>query len=357
MLEALLEFPEFSIEQESKQQILLRELNALTSHHTQKCAEYGQIMRALWPNFSAPESLGEVPYLPIRLFKTHPLRSIDEKDVFKTLLSSGTTGQRPSQVFLDRETARRQTMALARIMSTVLGPNRLPMILVEPDVRLSERSKFTARSAGVLGMMNFGRDHFFCLDEQMNLNVEGLRNFLRTHAGAPFLIFGFTFMVWQYFFLPCESMGIDLSNGILIHSGGWKKLQQIAVSNTEFKSRFAQSTGLARIYNFYGTVEQVGSVFLEGEDGYFYAPNFADVIIRDPVTWREARVGMPGVIQILSLLPLSYPGHSLLTEDLGILHGIDDGSCGRRGKYFSVVGRIPAAELRGCSDTHTAVAA
>jgi hypothetical protein len=147
---------------------------------------------------------------------------------------------------------------------------------------------------------------------------------------------------------------LDLSQGILIHSGGWKKLQQMAVTNTEFKRRFRESTGLHRIFNFYGMVEQVGSVFLEGEDGYLYPPNFADVIVRDPINWKEAPVGTVGVIQVLSLLPLSYPGHSLLTEDLGVIHGIDDSTCGRMGKRFSVIGRVPRAELRGCSDTYAA---
>ena len=51
-------------------------------------------------------------------------------------------------------------------------------------------------------------------------------------------------------------------------------------------------------------------------------------------------------------LPRSYPGHSLLTEDLGVLLGEDDCPCGRKGKYFKVTGRVPRAEVRGCSDTY-----
>ncbi len=161
-------------------------------------------------------------------------------------------------------------------------------------------------------------------------------------------------MVWQYLFTRIADLRFDLSNGILLHSGGWKKLEQMAVTNDEFKRRFRHATGLNKIFNFYGMVEQVGSVFVEGEDGYLYPPNFADVIIRDPATWQEAPVGTPGVIQVVSLLPRSYPGHSLLTEDLGVMHGIDDSTCGRMGKRFSVLGRVPRAELRGCSDTHAA---
>ena len=57
-----------------------------------------------------------------------------------------------------------------------------------------------------------------------------------------------------------------------------------------------------------------------------------------------------GLIQTLSLLPISYPGHNILTEDLGIIQGIDDCKCGKMGKYFTILGRVPNSELRGCSD-------
>ena len=59
-----------------------------------------------------------------------------------------------------------------------------------------------------------------------------------------------------------------------------------------------------------------------------------------------------GLIQTLSLLPVSYPGQSILTEDIGIIHGIDNCKCGKLGKYFSVLGRVPDSELRGCSDVN-----
>ena len=107
-----------------------------------------------------------------------------------------------------------------------------------------------------------------------------------------------------------------------------------------------------RIHNFYGMVEQVGSIFMECEEGYLHAPNFSDLLIRDFKNWECLPINQTGVIQTLSILPHSYPGHSLLTEDIGLIHGIDDCSCGRKGSYFTIDGRIPRAELRGCSDTH-----
>ena len=111
--------------------------------------------------------------------------------------------------------------------------------------------------------------------------------------------------------------------------------------------------GIERIFNYYGMVEQVGSIFMECEQGHLHAPAFADVIVRDPVSLRVRPAGEPGVLQVLSALPVSYPGHSLLTEDVGVIHGEDDCPCGRLGKHFTVSGRLPAAELRGCSDTRS----
>jgi hypothetical protein len=186
----------------------------------------------------------------------------------------------------------------------------------------------------------------------MNLDEDGLRAFLEKHGDKPFLMFGFTFMIWQYLYQRIKDKRLDLSNGILIHSGGWKKLQDQAVSNEEFKKRLRDASGLHRIYNFYGMVEQVGSIYLEGEDGYLYPPNFSDIIIRDLNTWEELPPGKPGLIQVVSVLPRSYPGHSILTEDIGIQQETSSSPVVRHGKPFTVVGRVPKAELRGCSDTH-----
>jgi acyl-CoA synthetase (AMP-forming)/AMP-acid ligase II len=348
----ILQLPQFSLSHAQKDGLLLRELDILTSHHRSHCPEYNRLLEVLHPNLAPPQRLTDIPYLPVSLFKTHALRSIEESEIFKTLTSSGTTGQQVSRIILDRETARRQTSALSRIMTHVLGQTRLPMMLIDTPSVLQNRRQFSARAAGLLGMMNFGRQHFYALDDAMQLREHETKEFIERFSGQPILIFGFTFMVWQYFLRAIENLGADLSQATLVHSGGWKKLQEMAVSNAEFRRRFAEKTGLRRIYNFYGMVEQVGSIFLEGEDGYLYPPNYADVIIRDPETWEEAPIGKPGVIQVLSLIPLSYPGHSLLTADMGVVHGIDDSTVGRKGKYFSVLGRVARAEIRGCSDTH-----
>lgn len=78
------------------------------------------------------------------------------------------------------------------------------------------------------------------------------------------------------------------------------------------------------------------------------------MIIRRAGDFSAAEIGEEGMIETVSILPKSYPGHALLTEDTGVILGVDDCPCGRLGKYFKINGRIKHAEIRGCSDTYAA---
>jgi hypothetical protein len=337
----------FTLPQAAKEDLLLEEVTALVEHHRARCGPYANILSA--SGYAGAGSVAELPWLPVRLFKNHELKSIGEDEVFKVLTSSGTTGE-VSRIYLDKAAAATQTRQLGATLQTVLGPKRLPMLLVDTKSLLKDRRSFSARGAGVLGMATFGRDHVWALDDEGLVDLPAIRAFLQKHGDAPFLIFGFTYLVWLHLYEVAREHGLDLSNGTLVHSGGWKKLVDRAVSPEEFRTRLA-GVGLTRTHNFYGMVEQIGTIFLEGPSGgSLYCPDFADVVVRDPQTWAELPPGRPGVLEVVSTLPTSYPGHVLLTEDLGVVHGIDDGDW--PGKRFSVLGRLPRAEARGCSDTY-----
>jgi hypothetical protein len=215
---------------------------------------------------------------------------------------------------------------------------------------ITDPRTLTARGAGILGMMKFGAKVTFALDNDLNVLEEEVHAFVNKHYTQPFLIFGFTFLLWQKLIMEFAGTGLDLSNAVIVHSGGWKRMEQIRVSNEVFRSRITEIYHTTKIYNFYGFVEQLGSIFLEAEDGLLYPPNYADVIVRDPRTLEPLPIGQPGLLQIVSLLPRSYPGHSILTEDLGVVERIDNPAAGRMGKGIRILGRLPASELRGCSD-------
>jgi hypothetical protein len=353
LLDTLYQQPVYGLRQVEKERLLLPVFNALHQHHQARCGSYANIVSANG-QCSAVDDIADLPYLAVRLFKHLELRSIPQDEIFKTLQSSGTTGQTPAKILLDKETSARQSKALVKILQASIGKQRLPMLIIDSPAVLKDKSLFSARGAGIQGLAFFGRDHTYALDENMQPNWPVIDAFTAKYAKQPVLIFGFTFMVWLHFIQALVKLHKSLSfeQGILLHSGGWKKLEDQKVDNSAFKHRIEQTLGVKEVYNFYGMAEQVGSVFVECEQGHLHAPMLADVILRDPYSLAPCNVGEPGLIQVLSVLPTSYPGHSLLSEDLGELLGIDDCPCGRKGKHFKVLGRLAKTEVRGCSDTH-----
>lgn len=352
---SLLALGPYALDAKHKAQWMRHGLLQLTRHHHSHCPAYARIVDSVHPHWASATTIEDLPFLPARLFKEMELRSTDVREVFKTLTSSGTSGQEVSRIYLDKATAALQSKVLSRLMTNLLGPKRLPMLIVDSPSVLRDRQTFSARGAGILGFSLFGRDVAYALDDAMALDLPRIEAFLEKHPDQPIFVFGFTFMIWQHLCMPLKArnLKLPLEQGILLHGGGWKKLQDQAVDNAAFKSALRGCTGLSQVVNYYGMVEQTGSIYIECPMGHLHVPVYADILTRDPLDFSVLPNGHTGLIETLSLLPRSYPGHALLTEDLGTVLGEDDCPCGMLGKYFSVQGRIPRAEARGCSDTYT----
>jgi len=347
--------PVFNLSSLDKRDFMLNNMNSLTQLHLKNCEKYNTLMHKLERIKDQYQSLSDVPFIPVRLFKHAELLSVQKSDIIKTMTSSGTSGQNVSKIFLDKETSLLQVRVLSKIMTDFIGKKRLPMLVMDTKSIISNRSKFSARTAGVLGFSMFGREVEFALDDDMTFNFQRVKDFLDKYKTENILIFGFTFIIWKHFVLELDRLEkkVDLSKAILLHGGGWKQLENQSVDNIEFKKRIFKVSKISKIHNYYGMVEQTGSIFVECEYGFFHSPSFSDLIIRNHKTHSPEENGVEGLIQLLSVIPKSYPGHSILTEDLGTIHGEDDCICGRMGKYFKVHGRIKSAEIRGCSDTYS----
>ncbi len=344
----------YSLNKQEKSVRLTDGLSDLTRHHYEACEPYRNILNALAFDPRNVSTCADIPFLPVRLFKELELLSVSRDAVVKTMTSSGTTGQTVSKIFLDRETSANQMKVLTKIVSSFIGGQRLPMLILDSPAVVKDRAMFSARGAGILGFSLFAADKAFALDDNMELNCAVIERFLEKHQGKKILLFGFTFIIWQHFYKELLKRGtyFDLSNGILIHGGGWKKLASEAISSTDFRKRLHGVCGITRIHDYYGMVEQTGSIYMECEQGHLHASIFSDVIVRRPLDFSPAPFGERGIVEVVSLLPRSYPGHALLTEDEGVVLGEDDCPCGRLGKYFRVFGRLKNAEVRGCSDTY-----
>ncbi len=352
-------FAPYSLKQSEKEEILVDRLCELTDWHYKKCAEYHDILNSIGYSREKIKKVEDLPFLPVRIFKNADLKSVKEEEIIKTMTSSGTTGQAVSKIYLDRTTSANQQKAMVKIVSDYTGASRMPMIILDCPGVLKNRSMFSARGAGILGFSMFGAKKIYALNDNMQLDIEGLKNFLDRFHGKKILLFGFTFMIWQYFYkellrLKNEGVTFDLSQGILIHGGGWKKLQAEAVSQDEYCKCLKDVCGIEHVYDYYGMVEQTGCIYMQCECGHLHASIYSDVIMRKAFDFSVCEIGEEGIIQVVSTIPESYPGHSILTEDIGVVEGVDDCPCGRKGKYFRIIGRIKNAEIRGCSDTYEA---
>lgn len=353
-IDEVIGLPPFSLPRAEKMRLFDAELSALTRHHAVHCRSYRRILDALHFDTGISHKATDIPLLPARLFKTRSLQSVADQEVKRVLTSSGTSGA-VSRIALDAASVSRQSRALSAIVSDFIGKTRLPMLVIDSESVLRKGQHFPARVAGILGFSLFGRQPTFALDEDFKLNLPAVLAFAELYKGEPVLLFGFTYMVFQHFIQALERLGrpVDLSRGVLIHGGGWKKLADQAISSAAFKSRLRSACGVQRVHNYYGTVEQTGSIFMECEHGRLHCSNLSHVIVRN-ARFEPVALGEPGIVQLMSLLPHSYPGHSLLTEDQGVVLGDDDCGCGRFGRTFAIDGRIAAAEIRGCSDAYAA---
>jgi phenylacetate-coenzyme A ligase PaaK-like adenylate-forming protein len=354
IIKDLVKLPIYEIAQKEKSELLFKEIEYLTQYHIEHCEQYASFIRTFIKS-RLMKSITDIPFFSVRAFKEFELCSVSKEKIFKTMTSSGTTGQAVSKIYLDRETASLQSTILTRLMREVTGAKRIPMLIIDTPSIVKSRQSFSARGAGIIGFSFYGKDITFALNEDNSLNFDKINTFFDRNRGKQVFIFGFTFMVWKHFLKNLTEFDISVNNldSVLLHGGGWKKLTDEAVSSGEFKLRAKEMLGITKVVNYYGLIEQTGSLYFECEHGHLHPSIFSDVIVRCPRTLCEVPLGVEGVVQVLSCIPRSYPGHSLLTDDLGVVYGIDNCDCGRKGKYFSINGRLQAAEVRGCSDAIT----
>ena len=198
----------------------------------------------------------------------------------------------------------------------------------------------------------FANKIVYILNQKNEIDYKKLNTLLSENKNNQFLIFGFTYNVYNYLLKkidPSKLYTKNFSNAFLIHGGGWKKMEQKKINRIQLNSELEKKFKIKNIRNYYGLVEQIGSIFFECKCGYFIASNFSEIIIRDE-NLKISKKGEKGLVQLLSLLPTSYPGHSILTEDIGEIVHDSKCKCFGHGKRFLIHGRLQNAELRGCSN-------
>jgi hypothetical protein len=358
-IDQLLATSPYGLSPEERQPALLELLKDELQYACSRNAAFRNYVQH-WPvETRSVRRVAGLPYLPVGVLKSQPpLSLVEPHEIKRTLTSSSTTGQMPSRVTLDSSTARRMTKGVVAIAQDFIGSDRRPYLVVDVPDSVGGGPDLGARGAAIQGLRPFASEVTYCLrhdiDGDLTLDRDKLLHFAAARRESPVLVYGFTYILWKYLVKPlrAENICLGMANLHLLHSGGWKLLQQEAVDKKTFNEGLARVFGCSadRVIDFYGMVENVGVIYPDCAEGNKHVPVFGDVIVRDPLTLQPVPEGGLGIVQVCSVLPTSFPGHLLLTEDLAEIVSYDGCGCGRRGTSFRFMGRVPKAEVRGCGN-------
>ena len=350
----------YEISKNEKREKFLELIKLLARHHVDNCEPYRNWY--LNNEFPDPEkiiSINEVPFIPSSAFKYVSLSSSSNDK--KTIRSSGTSSQLKSQIFLDAETSKNQTVALSKILSANLDKKRKHFFIidVEPDKSDLSDSEMTARYAGMQGYLMAAKKRTYLLNKnnkgELEYDEEKLLLLLEIASQESVVLIGYTYMLWQYLVNTNNPRisKIDLSQAKLIHFGGWKKLSDQKVDKSELVKMLSLKTSIdpKNVLDIYGFTEQLGTVYVSRGISGCRASSYSEVLVRDVDTFEVIEDGKEGFLQFISILPLSYPGFSIVNDDIGRIINRSVDKFGHEILEFEVSSRLEKAENRGCGDT------
>jgi Acyl-protein synthetase, LuxE len=155
-------------------------------------------------------------------------------------------------------------------------------------------------------------------------------------AGIAGTAFSFVHLLDAWVHLP----PLKLPRGSwLLETGGFKGRSR-EVSKRELYAQLARTFSLrdVDIYNEYGMSELSSQAYTHGTRGAHHLPPWARVLVVDPATRREVRVGQRGLVRWVDLANV---------DSVMALQTLDVAE--RTALGFNLIGRLPRTEPRGCS--------
>jgi hypothetical protein len=285
--------------------------------------------------------------------------SIPEDQIFREINSSATSSGTPSRMALDRQTSSRQSKCFNKIILERFGNRRYPFIVLDTPDTVQRSERISARSSTIRSLLFCASKISTCVNEingKLQLNEGELDRQLREaeKQSETIVLFGFTYILYQHVVRPLieKKAHYNLKGAKIIHIGGWKKLESEKISSKQLIQDCVSVFGVDKgdVIDLYGFTEQGGMIYPTCEAGLRHTPIWGEVIVRDPLSLQPLPQGENGLLQFIAPIQTSYPGYSVLTEDMGCVECNDTCACGRKGKAFKVIGRVRNAEIRGCGD-------
>lgn len=298
---------------------------ALSVFHRQaeQCAPYREYIERMGIDPHAVQRIEEIPFLPIRLFKTHEVYC-GAKAPEVVFTSSATTGMTPSRHPMASLTLyeRAFTEAFRRFYGEPSGWSLYGLL---PNYLQRKGSSLVYMADRLIQACGSGG---FYLDEYERLIAD-----LEADP-KPKILLGVSYALWDL----AERYAPKLQNTIVMETGGMKGHRE-ELPKEAFHKILCEAFGVEQIHSEYGMAELTSQAYSKGENR-FYCPAWMRVAVRDvndPLDLRfEAGRGGLNIIDLANYYSCSF----LQTEDVARCYA--DGS-------FEVEGRIDHSEIRGCN--------
>ncbi len=279
-------------------------------------------------------TLAQIPFLPIRFFKSHDViaAGLQPQTIFT---SSGTTGSITSRHQVAYTGLYEQSFT--RCFGQFYGPVEDYCVLaLLPSYLERSGSSLVYMAENLIAKTTANGSGFFLYD------FEKLKQTLldNEQAGKKTLLLGVTYALLDF----AEFFQADLKHTIIMETGGMKGKRE-EMTRGEVHRELMQSFGVDAIHSEYGMTELLSQGYSTG-NGIFHTPQWMKIMLRD--TYDPLSVSSnagSGAINIIDLANL-YSCSFLATDDAGKLY--NDGS-------FEVLGRLDAAEVRGCNLMYDAI--
>ena len=298
---------------------------------------YKQYTDALQVDPGVVQTIAQIPFLPIRFFKSHRIQttSFEPATVFE---SSGTTGSISSRHFVKDTELYKQ--AFTKGFDLFYGPVKGLFILGLLPSYLERENSSLVFMVNELIRLSGQQDSGFYLDDYTKLS--SLINELEKQ-GQKTLLIGVTFGLLD--FASIYSSGKErasLTHTTIMETGGMKGRRKEMVRQ-EVHTILKKAFNVPFIHSEYGMTELLSQAY-SSEDGIFKCPPWMKVLLRDeddPLCVRQLQGvrHITGAINIIDLANI-YSCSFIATDDAGKL--FPDGS-------FEILGRLDNSDIRGCS--------
>lgn len=288
---------------------------------------YSAYIQALGVNPSSVHTLTNIPFLPIRFFKTHTVKTGDFEPAL-IFESSTTTGTTPSHHFVKNSSIYQESYT--RGFHQCWGdPSNYCILGLLPSYLERQHSSLVYMMEDLIKKSGHPQSGFYLNDfdflQQTLQQVEAQKQ--------PTLLLGVTFALLDFAALHPMS----LQHTTIIETGGMKG-RGIELTRAAVHAQLQKAFALTSIGSEYGMTELLSQGWSK-QEGQFTCPAWMKVLIREEEDPLQVKLTGAGVINIIDLANI----------DSCCFIGTDDaGKVFANGK-FELLGRLDSSDVRGCS--------